>query len=179
MRPRHVLEAMIRDQSHGAGRCGPCHRTLPGIAAVCHNRPIPADLEMSLDGNVGELERLAGGVADFCRRNGLDDSVEFDLNLVVEELFMNTIRHGGCRDQAAAARIRMRAAADAVEVEYRDRGVPFNPLDAPEANVAAPLAERTPGGLGIHLVRRIMSEVRYCRADGENQLTMTRRMELK
>ena len=141
-----------------------------------HNRSIPTDLEIALDGTVGELERLAGEVADFCRRNGLGDDVEFDLNLVLEELFMNTIRHGGCRDQAGAAHIHIRASGDSVDLEYRDRGVPFNPLDAPPAKIDAPLEERTPGGLGIHLVRQIMSDVRYRRSDGENQLTMARRM---
>jgi serine/threonine-protein kinase RsbW len=146
---------------------------------VWHNRSIPAGVEIALDGSVGELERLAAEVAAFCHGNGLGKEVQFDLNLVLEELFMNTIRHGGCRDQANAALIRMQAAGAAVEVEYRDRGIPFNPLDAPEANLSAPLDERQPGGLGIHLVRRIMSDLRYRRSEGENRLTMARRMEAK
>jgi serine/threonine-protein kinase RsbW len=165
--------------AHGGGRCVRGHRALPGGVAVCHNRPIPTDLEIALDGSVSELERLAAEVAGFCQRHNLDDSVEFDLNLVLEELFTNTVRHGGLRDQPNAARIRMRAAGNGVEVEYRDRGVAFNPLDAPEADVHQPLIERRPGGLGIHLVRQIMRDVSYRRADGENELTMVRRIELK
>jgi anti-sigma regulatory factor (Ser/Thr protein kinase) len=152
---------------------------LPRHWALWHNRSIPTDLEIALDGDVGELERLAAEVGEFCQRNNLEGDIEFDLNLVLEELFMNTIRHGGCQDQPGAARIRMRAMAGAVEVEYSDRGIPFNPLDAPPANIDAPLEERKPGGLGIHLIRQIMSDVRYRRTDGENQLTMTRRMEPK
>jgi anti-sigma regulatory factor (Ser/Thr protein kinase) len=73
----------------------------------------------------------------------------------------------------------MRAAQDSVQLEYTDRGIPFNPLEAPEANVQVPLEERQPGGLGIHLIRQIMSDLRYQRSDGENQLTMARRMEAK
>lgn len=136
-------------------------------------------MEIALDGSVTELERLAAGVAGFCQLYGFDESVEFDLNLVLEELFTNTVRHGGLRDQPNAARIRMRAAGQDVEVEYRDRGVAFNPLEAPEPDIHAPLSERRPGGLGIHLVRQIMQDVRYRRADGENELTMVRRMEAK
>jgi anti-sigma regulatory factor (Ser/Thr protein kinase) len=152
---------------------------LPRAVSVWHNRNIPTDLELALDGNAGELDRLATQLGDFCRRNGLEGDVEFDLNLVLEELFMNTIRHGGCRDQAGAARIRLRVAGGAVDLEYSDRGIPFNPLDAPPARIDAPLEERKPGGLGIHLVRQIMSDVRYRRSDGENHLTMARRMEAK
>ncbi len=168
-----------QEKYHAPGRCSETHGALLPVSTLWHNRSIPADLEMSLNGTVGELERLAGGVAEFCRGNGLDDSVEFDVNLVLEELFMNTIRHGGCRDQTGAARVRMRAAQDSVQLEYTDRGIPFNPLEAPEANVQVPLEERQPGGLGIHLIRQIMSDLRYQRSDGENQLTMARRMEAK
>jgi len=146
---------------------------------VWHNRSIPTDVEIALDGSVSELERLAAEVAAFCRRQELDESVEFDLNLVLEELFTNTVRHGGGRDQPDAARIRMRVTSDGVEVEYRDRGVAFNPLEAPGADVTSPLLERQPGGLGIHLVRQIMSDVRYRRVEGENELRMVRRMEPK
>ncbi len=152
---------------------------MPRAVAVWHNRSIPTDLELALDGNVGELERLAAQVGDFCQQNGLEGDVEFDLNLVLEELFMNTIRHGGCRDRVGAARVQLRVANGAVELEYRDRGIPFNPLDVPPARIDAPLEERKPGGLGIHLVRQIMSDVRYRRSDDENQLTMARRMEAK
>jgi anti-sigma regulatory factor (Ser/Thr protein kinase) len=152
---------------------------LPTGAAVWHNRSIPTDVEIALDGSVSELERLAAELAVFCRRHGLDDSVEFDLNLVLEELFTNTVRHGGGKGQPDAARIRMRTTGDGVEVEYRDRGVAFNPLEAPEADVTSPLIERQPGGLGIHLVRRIMSDVRYRRVEDTNELTMVRRMEAK
>ena len=179
MRPRQVVDAMTWDEAHGAGRCGRAHRTLPRATAVWHNRSIPTDLALALDGNVGELERLVAQVGGFCQRNGLEGDVEFDLNLVLEELFMNTIRHGGCRDQAAAARVQLRVAGGAVELAYTDRGIPFNPLDAPPARIDAPLEERQPGGLGIHLVRQIMSDVRYRRTDGENQLTMSPRMEPK
>jgi anti-sigma regulatory factor (Ser/Thr protein kinase) len=155
------------------------HRALPGGAGVCHNRPIPTDVEIALNGSFSELERLAAEVAAFCQRHGFDDSVEFDLNLVLEELFTNTVRHGGSRGQPNAARILVRAAGNGVEIEYRDRGVAFNPLDAPEADIHQPLIERRPGGLGIHLVRQIMQDVRYRRADGENELTMVRRIESK
>jgi len=118
-------------------------------------------------------------VAEFCRVHGLDDSVEFDLNLVLEELFTNTVRHGGCEGVPQAARVRLRLAPPGVEVNYRDQGLPFNPLDAPPPDLNVPLLERKVGGLGLHLVREIMQDVRYQRSGEMNQLTMLRRTEPK
>ncbi|HXR36138.1 MAG TPA: ATP-binding protein [Candidatus Binataceae bacterium] len=129
---------------------------------------------VALKGSFTELARLAAETARFCREHGLDGDVEFDLNLALEELFTNVVRHGGCEGMAEAARVRFEMLADGVGIEFADRGAPFDPLAAPTPDLEAPLENRRPGGLGIHLVRQIMRDLRYDRADGWNRLTMRR-----
>jgi anti-sigma regulatory factor (Ser/Thr protein kinase) len=141
-----------------------------------HNRAILRDQEISLEGNIRELERLSEWIAEFCAANGLEGEIEFDLNLVLEELFTNSVRHGGCDGIRDAAHIRLRLVPDGVAVEYSDRGAAFNPLDAPEPDVTAPLMERKPGGLGMFMVRRVVQDLRYRRRGESNEITMTRRM---
>jgi anti-sigma regulatory factor (Ser/Thr protein kinase) len=146
---------------------------LKGARAVWHNQAIPCHSDFSLNGNLGELERLAAGVSEFCAANSLGDDAEFELNLVLEELFVNAVRHGGCEGVPGAAHVHLRCAADGVEVGFRDRGRAFDPTAAPDADIHASLGERR-GGLGIHLVRGIMRDLHYHR-DGEwNQLRMRR-----
>lgn len=152
---------------------------MPPGPALCHNREILTQTEITLDGNSAELARLAGAVAEFCREHALDEPIEFDLNLVLEELFMNSVLHGGCEGVPEAACVRLRIVPTGVEVAYVDRGFPFNPLDAPQPDLKAPLMERRAGGLGIHLLRRIMQNVRYDRSANGNELVMIRRMESK
>jgi anti-sigma regulatory factor (Ser/Thr protein kinase) len=123
------------------------------------------------------LERLSAWIGQFCADHGLDADVEFDLNLVLEELFSNSVRHGGCEGMGDAAHVRLRLAPDGVAVEYTDRGAAFNPLDAPEPDISAPLLERRPGGMGVYLVRRVVADLQYRRRGDSNQITMTRRME--
>jgi anti-sigma regulatory factor (Ser/Thr protein kinase) len=48
----------------------------------------------------------------------------------------------------------------------------FDVTEAPEADTRTPLAERRGGGLGIHLVRRLMRDVEYRRVGEWNQITM-------
>ncbi len=57
-----------------------------------------------------------------------------------------------------------------------DGGVPFNPLEAPEVDVTAPLGERRIGGLGIYLVRKLMDRVEYIRDGNRNRLRMEKRV---
>uniref|UniRef100_Q02DA9 Putative anti-sigma regulatory factor, serine/threonine protein kinase n=1 Tax=Solibacter usitatus (strain Ellin6076) TaxID=234267 RepID=Q02DA9_SOLUE len=145
-----------------------------GEGVVWHNQAIPYKADFSLNGNLSELERLSAEISRFCRENSLDEEAEFQLNLVLEELFVNTMRHGGCEGAQNSTRVRLRSEADGVEVVFADRGVPFDPTSVPAANVAAPLEERRAGGLGIHLVREIMRDLQYRRAGEWNQISMKR-----
>jgi serine/threonine-protein kinase RsbW len=63
-----------------------------------------------------------------------------------------------------------------MKVEVEDDGQPFNPLEAPEADTTKPLEERTLGGLGIHLVRKLMDDLEYRRHEGKNLLVMKKRL---
>lgn len=65
---------------------------------------------------------------------------------------------------------------DQLVMTVSDQGRAFDPLgkDAPDVTLA--LEDRPIGGLGIHLVRNIMDEVRYERINGENRLTLIKRL---
>jgi anti-sigma regulatory factor (Ser/Thr protein kinase) len=126
-----------------------------------------------LDGDIQQLGRIAAAVEEFCDDHTLGSDTGFQLNLVLEELFVNAIRHGGCTGMENAVRIQLRAGSSGeVYVVFADRGAPFDLTAAPQANTGAPLAERPDGGLGIHLVRKIMRDISYKREDGWNLLAM-------
>ena len=55
---------------------------------------------------------------------------------------------------------------------FRDNGKPFNPLLVQEPDVTLPLGERKPGGLGIFIVKKLMSDVSYAYENGQNVLTI-------
>lgn len=111
-------------------------------------------------------------MADFCAAHSLGGETEFQLNLVLEELFVNSIRHGGCAGLEDAACILLSYHDGGVRVVFSDRGRPFDPTAAPEPDIRAPLAGRTGGGMGLHLVRRIMREIAYRREGHRNIVTM-------
>ncbi len=115
-----------------------------------------------------ELARLAEELERFCRASSLDTEIQYDLNLALEELFINALRHGGCEGMEQAVKIRLESGTDEVRVEFCDRGQPFDPATAP------PPDPNRIGGLGIHLVRNIMQDFQYQRAGDWNRITMRR-----
>jgi len=50
---------------------------------------------------------------------------------------------------------------------------PFDVTRSPDPRVERPFAERRPGGLGLHLVRRLSESVRYEHADGNSTVIVT------
>jgi len=91
---------------------------------------------------------------------------------VLEELFVNSVRHGGCENLPEAACISLHLQGGEVRVVYTDRGNPFDPTSAPAPDLSTSLADRTPGGLGVHLVRQIMNGLEYRRERDRNILAM-------
>ena len=130
--------------------------------------------EYTFDGDLGELERLAEEVEWFCEEHGLSSDVEFDLNLALEELFVNAVRHGGCAGVKDAARVRLERTGDGVRVEFSDRGREFDPAAVPAPDLEASMAERKAGGLGLHLVRNMMQDFAYRRSGEWNHMVMRR-----
>ena len=100
------------------------------------------------------------------------------LLIAADEVFSNISAYA-YPDGGGTVEARMTANADGTELSlaFSDRGVPFDPLAVKPPDTSAPLAERKIGGLGIHVVRRLMDQVVYRRTeDGRNVLTLTKRL---
>ena len=123
--------------------------------------------------NHDELEQIPAAVEEFAERDNWPPDLVFKLNLVLEELGVNIVNYSGATGEIE---IFLASDDDTVTIEISDNGRPFNPLDELDTpDVAAPLEERPVGGLGVHLVRSMMDELRYSREDGKNRLAMTKR----
>ena len=125
------------------------------------------------------LQYIQGTVEELGQREAWPESLTFKVNLVLEELGLNILTHGGKgSDRRPEIEIVLTSEDDALTIEVLDDGQPFDPLeDAPDPAVDAAIEERTIGGLGIHLVRTLMDDLRYQRDDGKNRLTLVARRD--
>ena len=97
------------------------------------------------------------------------------IRLVAEELVVNVVDYSGS-DYLDVETVRD---ADSVTLRFRDGGVPFNPLAKEAPDTSLPLEERRIGGLGILMVTKMMDAVDYEYKDGENVLTVMRKLRVK
>ena len=133
-------------------------------------------LEATIANRLEELPRVSGLVDELARARHLPSSVVADLQVVLDEVLVNLIRHGYRDDGIHQIRVRLTADARRVRIDVEDDGQPFDLRTAPPPDRVSPLQARRPGGLGLHFVRSLMSDVRYASAEGRNHLVLTRNL---
>jgi serine/threonine-protein kinase RsbW len=97
------------------------------------------------------------------------------LDLVLEEILMNIARYayvadsGGATDLSGLAEVAFAPDGPGkLYVEIADWGNAFNPLDVEPPDFSRGLAERPIGGLGVFLVRSLVSDIAYRREADRN-----------
>ena len=99
------------------------------------------------------------------------------LCVAIEEVFVNIARYaydnGGGE---VTLGIGFDDHSRVVTFSIADRGVPFDPLKKPNPDITLSAEEREIGGLGIFITKKTMDSVAYSYEDGENILTMIKKI---
>ena len=103
---------------------------------------------------------------------GVEGKAASRMLVVLDEIWCNIVRYSHARQ----AQLRLTRLGDTVMLSFRDDGIPYNPLQAPVPDVTLSAEEREVGGLGIFMVRKLMSQVDYQYKDNRNCLTLTLRL---
>lgn len=114
---------------------------------------------------------------EFCAANGLPRDACLRLNLVLEELFTNTVRHGHHGDCDAPVWVGVSRRGDMVQLVYEDKAPPFNPYAAiADASATPPdttVSMRRIGGLGVLLTKELAKSRDYAYVFGRNRIRLT------
>ena len=121
-----------------------------------------------------QLEPVQRFVEEQIERYDCSARVRFQLDVAVEEIFINIATYAYRPGQAGQAAVRCCVGGDPLQVtiQFQDQGVPFNPLAKEDADITLSARERQIGGLGILMVKKSMDAVRYSYEDGKNILTI-------
>jgi serine/threonine-protein kinase RsbW len=113
-------------------------------------------------------------IEDFCRGAQIPKDSGLKANLVIEELFLNTVKHGHRGGSEAPVWITLSASGGEVSLIYEDRAPPFNPFALATREMLEALAEtRREGGLGVILAHGLTASADYSYVFGRNRIRLT------
>ena len=130
---------------------------------------IPADL-----GRLTDIRELVRDVAGACDAPAVcvDDLVQ-----AVDEATTNVIVHG-YHGEPGWVEVSAERVGDRIVVTVVDEAPAFDPTSVREPDLSIPPAQRTPGGMGIHLIRQATDRLEHQpRPGGGNILTLDRRLD--
>jgi len=109
--------------------------------------------------SIESIQDIFAFTAEVFARDRVDPALLPSVDLTVEELFTNMVKYGS---SSAEVRIDVTTIEGGVEVALTDYDVePFDVTQAPDVDIELPIEQRRPGGLGLHLIRRLVDCVHY------------------
>lgn len=108
-------------------------------------------------------------IETYLEAQNVPPATEAQLMIAFDEVISNVFSHGG-DNREPSVRVQIDVREDSVVAEIADDGNAFNPLSRPEPDTTLSAEDRALGGLGIHIVRKLMDEVVYSRKDDWNRL---------
>ena len=131
---------------------------------------------LTLTNDVQEVPKLATFVDEVCEALEFDMGTTAQLNLALEEAVVNVMNYA--YPVGSLGVVNIDAMANDVRLKFviSDTGVPFDPTTKDEVDTTLSVEDRGIGGLGIHLVRKIMDTINYERIDGKNVLTLRKNL---
>ena len=115
-----------------------------------------------------ELTRVNAEVRAFLAGHAISAEAAYALELAIEELLTNVIRHGLDDTVEHDIRLDVCLLPDELVMTIQDRGRAFDPVAAPVPDTSIRPEERAEGGLGVHLVRELAERMAYRRVEDRN-----------
>ncbi len=131
---------------------------------------------LTLKNDIREVSKLSSFQKSIFEKMNLETSLSRQLRLAIEEAVVNVIEYAYPLGSEGNVEIRMMSDGQQLKVMIIDSGVPFDPTEQESIDTTLGAEDRQIGGLGIHLVRELMDTINYERIDGQNILTLIKKI---
>jgi serine/threonine-protein kinase RsbW len=96
------------------------------------------------------------------------------LQVALDEIVSNVVKYSWRDGGKHKFLVRITVSATGVALDIFDDGQPFDPREAPEPNPPVEGRRSRPGGVGIHMIKKLVDGFAYERIDGRNHTSLTK-----
>lgn len=128
------------------------------------------------------MQEFINFVEAVLNENGIPVKTAVKIQVTVDEIFSNICYYSGATEVTLGIRVDEKKAdgksvGHEIVMYFEDDGIPYNPLDRPDPDVAEMMGRRKEGGMGIYLVKKRMDRVEYEYINDRNRLTVYKMYE--
>jgi len=128
----------------------------------------------TFDRRTDELE----SVFNFLKKNGekfgIHGKQQFEIELSVEEVFMNMVRHNSQSDESIEITVEKKDENKIIICLIDHEDIPFDLTSIEEVDLEKYIEEKKTGGLGIHLIKQLMDEIKFEHRNGVSSIRLVK-----
>ena len=132
---------------------------------------------VSIKNELAEIDRINEIFNALCEEYQIPGIIYRKFNIAFDELINNIISYGYNDKNEHEIKIRINITAKQLQVSIEDDGIAFNPLKSGDPDINASIEDREIGGLGIHMVKKLMDNVSYKRYPKKNLTTLFKKIK--
>ena len=135
-------------------------------------------LEKSFDAKLENIESGLNTIDAFCEEHGVNRDFKNKLLVVADELYSNIVKYGYENNGGEVfTRLLFNKDKNEFVLTVIDRAPAFNQLEINNSPIEGDITNREVGGLGILIVKQIMSQYAYDRINNKNILVLRKKFE--
>ena len=133
--------------------------------------------ELTIAATVENIETVTEFVNEQLEAYDCPMKAQMQIDIAIDELFGN-IAHYAYNPEVGSATVRVEVIEDplSVVITFIDNGVPYDPLKKDDPDTTLSADDRDIGGLGICMVKKTMDDILYEYKDGQNRLTIVKKI---
>ena len=134
--------------------------------------------QITVNAETAQVKIATSFVNEHLAALGCSERIRIQVDVAVDEIFSN-IANYAYRPDTGPVTVQVGVEEDplSVIITFIDHGVPFDPLSREQSDPTdVPKTERTIGGLGLYMVKKIMDDISYSYEDGRNVLTIRKKI---
>lgn len=129
--------------------------------------------KITVPAEVDNLDNILGFVDKILEENDCPMKEQMQIDVAVEEIFVNIAQYAyDAKGGNATLSCEIGENPRQVVLTFIDSGIPYNPLAKEDPDIHMAAEKRAIGGLGIFMVKKTMSEMKYEYTDEKNILML-------
>jgi anti-sigma regulatory factor (Ser/Thr protein kinase) len=132
--------------------------------------------EMTVAARLENIEVVTAFIDAFLEDADCPVKTQMQIDVAVDEV-MSNIAHYAYPDGEGMVTVSIEEKENTVQIFFRDSGIPYDPLTAKAPDLSLSAEDRPIGGLGIHMVKKMMDAVSYRYENGQNMLTLQKMLQ--